>query len=73
LSEHNSSGYQFEAWVGATGTAANVKDKEALIRAQLNYSIEKNKLQDVIDVLDVQTYIGNFTNFELPTEVKQVW
>jgi len=49
-------GYQFEAWVGLTGTAANIQDKEALIRAQLNYSVERNKLRDVIDVLDVQMY-----------------
>lgn len=49
-------GYQLEAWVGATGTAADVENKQALIKAQMKYSLEKNKMQDAVDVLEIQTF-----------------
>jgi len=49
-------GYQLEAWVGATGTATDVENKQNLIKAQLKYSVDKNKMQDSVDVLEVQTF-----------------
>ena len=47
-------GYQLEAWVGATGTAVDAENKKALVEAQLDFSIEKAKIRDSIEVLNIQ-------------------
>jgi hypothetical protein len=47
-------GYQSEAWVGATGTTTDVENKRALLEAQMKCSVEKAKIQNAVDVLEVQ-------------------